>query len=518
MTTSNNNRADILQTNYTIVVVDDSAICSLVVQRFLTDAGYTVRTANSACDAIAIAADIPVDLFLLDIVMPGASGLALLKELKIFDNTYEAIMISGNDNLNDAAIAMEHGAFGYLTKPVQRETLLANVRRALASVNCKKQRFRHLHQLESKITARTHELEKAMHLLENQGRHLDTIINGMDEGLLAVDNQNAIVLMNTQAQNILGVRFGDCAGQKIETAIKDPAKADALMSTIRGSNTINESYKIMTLFGTRHFAVSAQKTIDDTNSITGYVITLLDQSEKIRNNLLQDSFLSIVAHELRTPINVIMNFLALLRFQGSDEVMRNMALTDMRESSERMKYLVNSIMSFVNLSSVSLSIERMSVNILNLIETEAGKLKTSAADKNVVFDISAEQQMMTILTDQNLLRIATGNVLSNAVKYNKRGGRVTVRIKQDPTAESPIIVINIEDEGDGISGRARTNLFQCFIQGEDPMTRSHQGLGTGLFLAKRATELLGGTINVSSTRGKGACFSLSFPIETKQLL
>jgi two-component system phosphate regulon sensor histidine kinase PhoR len=411
---------------------------------------------------------------------------------------------------------MEHGAFGYLTKPVQRETLLGNVRRAIASVNCKKQRFHHLHKLESKITARTHELEKAMHLLENQGRHLDTIINGMEEGFLAVDYQNAIVLMNKQAQNILNVLFSDCAGQKIETAVKDPVKADALISTIRGSNTINEPYKIMVLFGTRHFAVCAQKTIDEMGSVTGYVITLLDQSEKIRNNLLQDSFLSIVAHELRTPINVIMNYLALLRFQGSDEVMRNMAIADMHESSARMKYLVNNVISFVNLSNATMSVERVSVDIRKLIETEVQKLKTKAADKNVSFNIITEQQKMTMLTDLNLFCIAIGNVLSNAVKYNKINGRVTVGIKQ-AAAESQKIVIDIADEGEGISGRAKTNLFECFIQGEDPLTRSHQGLGTGLFLAKRATELLGGTINVSSTRGKGACFSLSFPIETQQL-
>jgi signal transduction histidine kinase len=364
-----------MDTNHHIVVVDDSEIVRETTEKILVDAGYSVTTAGGAPEALLNHSKSPADLFLIDIVMPDVNGLTLLKELKVFDNTYEAIMITGHESIDDAATAMELGAFGYIRKPIKRADLLDHVQKALAMVRMKKSRFDHL-------------------------RHLET---------------------------------------------------------------------------------------------------------------LKNSFLSVAAHELRTPVNILMNYLSLLRTNGDDRDMRTTAIEDMRCANNRLKYLVNGIISFVTLSARDVPVYKTTVDVEAIIREEMEKLGNETREKNVGFDVSMTLESPRFDADPDLLKLALGNVLSNAVKYNRENGRVRINVKDSVVKGAQGISIEVSDEGEGISKRAMSNLFESFIQGEDPMTRSHSGLGTGLFLAKRAVQLLGGEIRAESLEGRGSRFTIEIP-------
>jgi signal transduction histidine kinase len=364
-----------MDTNYRIIVVDDSEIVRETTEKILVDAGYSVTTAGGAHEALLNLSKSPADLFLIDIVMPDVNGLTLLKELKVFDNIYEAIMITGHESIDDAATAMELGAFGYIRKPIKRADLLDHVQKALAMVRMKKSRFDHL-------------------------RHLET---------------------------------------------------------------------------------------------------------------LKNSFLSVAAHELRTPVNILMNYLSLLRTNGDDRDMRATAIEDMRCANNRLKYLVNGIISFVTLSARDVPVYKTTVDVEAIIREEMEKLGNETRKKNVGFEVSKALGSPCVSADPDLLKIAIHNVLSNAVKFNRENGMVRVAIKESAAKDAPGISIAVSDEGKGISKRAMSNLFESFIQGEDPMTRSHSGLGTGLFLAKRAVQLLGGEIRAESLEGRGSRFTIEIP-------
>jgi signal transduction histidine kinase/CheY-like chemotaxis protein len=504
-----------METSNNIIVVDDSEVIRETAEKILVDAGYSVTTAGGAHEALSLLSKRQFDLFLLDVVMPDVNGLTLLKELKVYDNPYEAVMMTGHESIDDAATAMEFGAFSYIRKPVKREDLLDHVKKALAMVRVKKNRHDHLRALEEKVRSRTTELEEAVRQLERQGRRIDAIVNSMGEGLLAMDNSDAVVLMNGVAEKIVGVRFGECAGLHVANIDARKEVKEYLLSHTGTMATGREKEPLTVCldgFDSRHYSVTMQAITDETGVQIGNVHLFVDQTDAAHMETLRNSFLSVAAHELRTPVNIIMNYLALLKTKGEEREMRAVAIEDMRSANNRMKYLVNSIISFINLSARNIPVFKTTIDAGAIIREEMIRLGCEAREKNIRCEVAIGVASTCLNADPHLLRIAVNNLLSNAVKYNRQNGMVRINVKDSLVKGAPGISIDVSDEGEGISSSAMNTLFECFSQGEAPDTRTHSGLGTGLFLTKRAVELLGGEIHVDTSQGRGSRFTIELPV------
>ena len=506
-----------MKKDYTILVVDDAVDNRDTLKEMLRNEGYSVVCASNGREALGLSLKLRFDLFLIDIVMPELGGLGLLKEINVFDNTYEAIMMTGNENLEDVKEAMELGAFCYCSKPLGREEITSRVRKALGMVEVKKQRLERFADLEKKIKSRSDELESMVRLLENQGQQLDAIINSMGEGLIAVDNQKSIVIMNKRAEQMAGVLFAECAGQEITSAFKHLACADQLSIMIDKGPIPGKGNNVLSIAKNKekakYFLVNVQKIFDKKGGCTGSVVVFLDQTETINAEQMRNSFLSIAAHELRTPITIIMNYLSLLQFQWEDAGFRDEALNDMRTANHRLKYLVNRIVSLASLSDLGYAKSPCTMDVEQIVVSESGKIRPEADNKKISITFENRLKNPTISTDPHLLRTALCNVLSNAVKFNRTGGAVHIVLEGNAHDENKDLSITVADEGEGLSERARNNLFESFVQGEDPLTRRHGGLGTGLYLAPRAAELLGGCLPVQSENGKGSRFTIHIPVQ-----
>jgi two-component system, OmpR family, phosphate regulon sensor histidine kinase PhoR len=505
-----------MKTNYTILVVDDALESRDTLQEMLRGEGYSVVCASNGREALRLCSKLLFDLFLIDIVMPELGGLGLLKEINVFDNTYEAIMMTGNENLEDVKEAMELGAFCYCSKPLGRKEITGQVRKALSVVEVKKQRLERFALLEKKVKNRSDELESMVRLLEYQGQQLDAIINSMGEGLIAVDNRKSIVLMNQRAERMAGVRFADCAGREIESAFKHFASANKLSRLIDKGPTPGKGKNVLSIARegekAKYFLVNVQKIFDKKGECSGTVIIFLDQTETINAEQMRNSFLSIAAHELRTPINIIMNYLSLLRSQWENSIVRDEALDDMRTANLRLKYLVNRIVSLASLSDLGYATSPCTMDVEQIVVSESGKIQPEADDKKITITFENRLKNPTISTDPHLLRTALCNVLSNAIKFNRIGGSVRIVLEGNAHDENKDLSITVADEGEGLSERARNNLFESFMQGEDPLIRRHGGLGTGLYLARRAAEILGGSVTAQSEKGKGSRFTIRIPV------
>jgi two-component system phosphate regulon sensor histidine kinase PhoR len=381
----------------------------------------------------------------------------------------------------------------------------------------KKQRLERFADLEKKIKSRSDELESMVRLLENQGQQLDAIINSMGEGLIAVDNQKSIVIMNKRAEQMAGVLFAECAGQEITSAFKHLACADQLSIMIDKGPIPGKGNNVLSIAKNKekakYFLVNVQKIFDKKGGCTGSVVVFLDQTETINAEQMRNSFLSIAAHELRTPITIIMNYLSLLQFQWEDAGFRDEALNDMRTANHRLKYLVNRIVSLASLSDLGYAKSPCTMDVEQIVVSESGKIRPEADNKKISITFENRLKNPTISTDPHLLRTALCNVLSNAVKFNRTGGAVHIVLEGNAHDENKDLSITVADEGEGLSERARNNLFESFVQGEDPLTRRHGGLGTGLYLAHRAAEILGGSITVQSEKGKGSRFTIHIPVQ-----
>jgi PAS domain S-box-containing protein len=499
---------------YRILVVDDSDENRGAVAEMLEAGGFAVDKACNGKEALLKLAVAAPDLFLLDVVMPEMSGLELLREIRVNDSEYEAIMMTGHESLDDAKKAMELGAFSYVAKPLRWVELKDHVYRALSMVKIKKERLRHLATLEAEMRKRSDELQMTVQILKTQGERLDTVVNSMEEGLLAIDDQDRIVLMNAQAEKILGTRFGECAGETLAGAIAGPGVAGQLAALIDPARDAGEGRNIMTLpvagGGVRFYHVNTQEIAGGNGARAGRVITLLDRTDRIKADQLRTSFLSVVAHELRTPVTVIMNYLAVLK-----DVQNKEAIGDMKTACARLTRLIGSLISLAKLSDASIAVNTRSTNIVDMAALHAQKMGPAADDKGVMILIENSLRSPVMATDPQLLGIALSGLLDNAVKFNKAGGKVRVGLSEILRNGAPFLSLSIADQGAGISDLARSHLFETFAQGEDHLTRHYLGLGTGLFLAQRAVELLDGRIDVTSISGEGSCFTCLIPLRNE---
>ena len=491
----------------TILVVDDSIESCRMVAEVLKAEKYVVETANNGKEALLKLETMVPDLLLIDVVMPEMDGLELLNEINVNEHEYEVIMMTGHESLQDAKKAMEYGAFSYVAKPLEWEELIGYVKKALNMVRIKKERLRRLAVLENEIQKRNDELQMNVKILEGQSTRLDAVINSMEEGLLAIDDQDRIVLMNARAEKIFGIQFGECAGELLASAIKDPYASFQLVSFI-GSTTGEFT---MTLpapgGGVRHYHLNAQEVRGEKGACIGRVFTLLDQTDKINAEQMRTSFLSTMAHELRTPITIIMNYLTLIKGVENSEAVR-----DMKSACYWIDGLVGKLLSLTWLSDSSISVKRSSIDIAELAHLTVEKLNKDAAEKKVTVIIDNSLRSPVVSTDPKLLGIALAGLLENAIKFSKDGGSVRLKLEAPPENGSSIVSLSVIDHGIGISERVKDRLFENFTQGEDHMTRHYHGVGIGLYLVKRAVELLDGRIDVASTEGEGSCFTVTIPV------
>ena len=485
-----------------ILVADDETDILELISETLADENCTVTT----CSPDSLDDNIlkkPYDVVVLDIFMPHIDGFTLREEVLKHSPHAQFILITAHPNPDLMERATGLGIYGFLTKPFTVEQIKYTVMGAL--------RMRKL--LQKK---REHDDTAATKRIDILGalRRIDAIINCIGEGLLAIDNNNAVVLMNGVAEKITGIRFGESAGVQLDhCGVKKEVKKFLLP---RLADTIpaleNNILKIDTDGAeSRYYSVNIQDIIDGSGERTGRVILFMDRTEAQNMERLKESFLSVAAHELRTPITIMMNYLCLLRKKDDDSEMRAIALNDMISANRRMKNIVSSIINFIMLSARDVPTYASTVDVGAIIREEIVKLEPDAKEKNITFELAISLASPRFFSDPNLVIIAVHNVLSNAIKFNRENGVVLIKVKNRKLKEKPGIAIEVSDQGEGLPPRVAEGLFESFRQGEDHLTRVHSGLGTGLFLAQRAVMLLGGALHAESIQAGGSRFSLELP-------
>lgn len=368
------------------------------------------------------------------------------------------------------------------------------------------------------IRHRTEELEEMIEVMEDQGRRLDTIVNSMTDGLLAIDSDDNIVFMNARMNDILGLQFSECAGQNIRNAIKDESILNRLINIIRSDSRVLSEHNHVYIKSPddnmmQYYLVKVSNFNDGTGAVVGRIINFINETEKMKFEKLRNSFLTIVSHELRTPITILMNYLSILKIKMSNKKTIKEILDDMEKAGTRLKYLINNIMAIASLSDSTVRLTQDEANVENLIRVQVEKLKPEAMEKSVFFTIRNQMKNPCIMIDSKILSIALNCLISNAIKFNKRNGEVEIGLVTQQHNGVKSLHVTIMDQGIGISQKHQDDLFESFVQADDPMTRRFHGIGIGLFLAKRTMQILNGAIDIASAKGEGTTVTLEIPLK-----
>jgi signal transduction histidine kinase/CheY-like chemotaxis protein len=227
-------------------------------------------------------------------------------------------------------------------------------------------------------------------------------------------------------------------------------------------------------------------------------------------NRIKDEFLATVSHELRTPLNAVLGWTRMLRAGGLDAELAERALETIERNADAQARLIDDLLDVSRIISGKVRLEMMPVDPASFVEAAVVAHLPAAEAKGVRVEASAVPGAGVVRGDPERLQQVVWNLVSNAIKFTPRGGRVEVRVaRADARVE-----ITVADTGKGIAPEFLPHVFDRFRQADATTTRRHRGLGLGLAIVRHLVELHGGEVRAESEgEGRGATFTVELPAQ-----
>ena len=232
-------------------------------------------------------------------------------------------------------------------------------------------------------------------------------------------------------------------------------------------------------------------------------------------NHAKSMFLAQMSHELRTPLNSVIGFAHIVR-RNPRGTLNEADLTYLDRIAENGRQLLRTINSILDLSKIEAeqeSVELEMVALQELVSEVLGQMEPQAAAGTVELIAEVPAPLASIVTDTEKLRRVLINLVANAVKFTRPGGRVVVRVETAPRARTTPIAIEVRDTGVGIAPERLAMIFEAFEQGDVGVGREYGGTGLGLSISRALCRLLDCELTVSSELGKGSTFRVALPLK-----
>jgi signal transduction histidine kinase/HAMP domain-containing protein len=236
-------------------------------------------------------------------------------------------------------------------------------------------------------------------------------------------------------------------------------------------------------------------------------------AELRRANRLKDYFLQNVNHELRTPLTSILGWTELFEESAVPAEAIQTGLKQVRQCALTLMALINDLLDLSRLDRGVLALELRPIDLQEVVERAAATVALMAQAKGVILDVEPPlEPMPPVVADGLRIQQVLWNLMSNAIKFTGRGGRIVVSTEQSGDR----FIVTVEDNGIGIPERDLPYVFERFRQADGSATRTYSGMGIGLALARSLVELHGGTIQVESKVGRGSRFFFSLPARARE--
>jgi signal transduction histidine kinase len=226
-------------------------------------------------------------------------------------------------------------------------------------------------------------------------------------------------------------------------------------------------------------------------------------------NRLKDEFLATLSHELRTPLNAVLGWAVTLRTAQLDEPTRMRALEAIERNARAQSQLIEDLLDISRIVTGKLRLDVRLLDPIAVVEAAIEAMRPAARAKSIDLTPSLDPSAGPVYGDPDRLQQVVWNLLTNAIKFTEKGGRIDVSLARTATH----VEIAVRDTGQGIAPALLPYVFDRFRQAEGSSTRSQGGLGIGLALVRNLTELHGGTVVAESAgEGRGATFRIRLPL------
>lgn len=460
-------------------VVDDSPLDLAHARRAIGDVCETraFTDGSSVIEQLATTRPPPPDVLVLDWVMPGVSGIEVVRFMRAEGQLPQVpvLLLTARGEPQQIVEGLSAGANDYLAKPYHDEELRARVAALVRT---------------SRLLDRALKAEESVRVL---------LANAPD-ALVVVDAQGAITYANEEAARLLGSDSGALVGQTIGALVPDLSFRNISIGPGTGLLPLPD-----VTVGGRVLSPSIRVLPTDTAAST--TIAFRDVTERRRSEARRIDFYSVMAHDLRSPLNaMLMRIEALL--SGRRGPITAEALSDLRKlqaSSRGMAKMIKDFLDLARMEGAGYKVGRETVDLATLVTKIVEELRPVAGASGLTLEWSRPQDAARVVGDPDRLTQVMSNLIGNAIKFTPAGG--LIRVAVDPLEDT--VRTSVTDTGTGIAPELLPALFNRFTQGRSGHRAA--GWGLGLMIVREIVEAHGGRLDVRSEVGKGSAFSFRLP-------
>jgi PAS domain S-box-containing protein len=365
-------------------------------------------------------------------------------------------------------------------------------------------------------------------------RRLGAAIESSDDAIITKNLESVITSWNPAAERMFGYPEQEAIGKSVRMLIPPELQGeeDIVLARVRAGEKVDhyETVRIRKDGVGFNVSLTVSPIRDANGTVIGASQIARDVTERVRMqtiaeaisadnarlaaeaqnaNRVKDDFLAVLSHELRTPLNAILGYSRMLRGKMLPEDQIDRGLETVERNARWLTQIVDDVLDVSRIVSGKIRLDVQTVELPAIVDNAVATVQPAADAKNVRIQTMLDPRVGPISGDPDRLQQVVWNLMSNAVKFTPKGGRVQVRLER---VNSHVELI-VSDTGIGIRPDFLPLVFERFRQADSGSTRSSGGLGLGLAIVRHLVEMHGGTVHAESEgEGKGATFTLRLPL------
>ncbi len=476
-----------------ILVIDDEKIIRNGCNEVLTQDGYDVILAENGEQGLEMIEKAHFDVILLDLMMPGLSGFDVLSHVKALHPDTSIIVITGYATIENSIEAMKKGAFDFVPKPFSPDQLRVVVSKAIEHTGALKD-------------------------IANEKSRMRVLINLITSGVMVTDAEKKLVLANPAFMKIVGFKGDDIIGRQFTELVQQIQLRQMVERALSVSESeiteITEELKIKKNGEdkTDTYVVRCRPFKDRIGRNLGTITLMSDVTYLKDINQRQSDFVSMVAHEIRSPMNSVMAQLKVIQDGLVGDVTPKQS-EFLGRASEKINGLVSLSSELLDLAKREtglVALERKIFNMAELLKDQVDFHQPKAQTKKIQLKLDPLPDLPPVLANKQNMEEVLSNLIANAINYTSEGGKITVAA----LSEKHHLRISVKDTGMGIEKEDLNRIFDRFYRVKNEKTRYIIGTGLGLPIVKSIIDAHDGMIRVKSKPDQGSTFYVYIPFET----
>jgi len=359
-------------------------------------------------------------------------------------------------------------------------------------------------------------LQSYVDRVRGQRSRLETVLNTATESILAIDGTGVVVMANKSAAELTGRKVSDIVDRPIaETFTWQRGGHEAAVDYAPRETRTYADLEYVSPAGDIHYVKLIISPVRSApTQLVQAILTVHDETKDRELENMKIDFVSMAAHELRTPLAALRGYLELAVFKTKETASGELGglMDKALKSTADLNGLISNLLDVSRIERGALVLDMQKVDIAQIIQKVIEDSQVLARDKQITLTYDGPQANCIVHGDEMALREVVTNLLSNAIKYTGENGRVTIRLQKQADRYN----VSVEDTGIGIPKRALSHLFTKFYRVHGGLDSGSTGTGLGLFITKSILGRHDGTIAVDSKEGVGSTFTFTIPFYQQQ--